>query len=69
MQNCDSTNTSSEGEQRQNVETARFVDCAIDLQRQGDDWGARDYLASVGVAPHTILRVMSCSAFRRKRHR
>ena len=56
-------------ERRANATMFEQVECAVDLQRKGDEWGARDYLSSVGVAPHIILRVMSCPAFRRKKPR
>ena len=53
-------------ERRLNAEIFEHVERAVSLQRQGNEWAARDYLSSVGVAPHIILRVMSCPAFRRK---
>jgi hypothetical protein len=56
-------------DRRVNSQTAEQVESALVIQRHGDEWGARDYLASVGVPPHIILRVLSCRAFHRKRDR
>lgn len=56
-------------ERRHNGETSAHVESALTIQRHGDEWGARDYLVGMGVAPHIILRVLSCKAFHRKRER
>ena len=61
-------NATPDVERRLNAVIFEYVERAVSLQRQGNEWAARDYLASVGVAPHIILRVLSCPAFRRKKH-
>ena len=68
MHDHELANVPPDVERRSDEAIFEKVECAVDLQRLGEEWAARDYLQSVGVAPHIILRVMSCPAFRRKKH-
>ena len=54
-------------ERRSDDDRAVLIECAVALQQSKGQADAIALLLQKGIAPHIIMRVLACAAFRRKR--